>query len=652
MKNSGSNSIPGLSGARLRPPMRQLPAFLAFCRYCPHVLGHATSLAIISRMALPLGKGACIMLLALFLAQTHAPETARALSRSAPAAHEAAPQPANPPAQSDEQSGPSESAPRLSPVLPQDFMVAPAERELSANARETYAYLLFMQTIMDEDEAAMLDVAPLLAQGDVPPGIWLEGGVWLIGRKSPNAVVFLEQALKSNPEDLSLNLLYAEALGDHGMAARGIENMRQYLDRHPDSLDAKVEMAFLLIKDRQFEGAQKLLASISPRERNPMVDYCEAKALMGLNRPAEAIPFLRKAVKGLPEFPEAVAELAFAYEQVDNLREARATYERLKKLNYSPQEVALRLVNLSLRLKQPNQALQYIRQGPNTLAFRITAANMLIDARHYLQAEGILKQIVASDRAPVEVYLMLAELAFEHRRNLPAALAWLDKIPDMGSHGPKVELLRAQLMAEADKPAEALKTLAAAIAKYPDATDLYDLEIRLLAREKKLPEALAAAARASEKWPANTRLAFLQASILDESGDRENALRMMEKILEQEPDNYQALNYVGFTLAEQDRELERALALLQKANELAPDQGYIVDSLAWAHYKLGQNAEALRLIRRAVGLGERADAAIWDHYGDIALKEGKRDEARRAYRRALELKPDNAAAIRAKLSRI
>ena len=539
-----------------------------------------------------------------------------------------------------------------SPTLAKDLVIAPQQKELSRNAEETYAYLLFIQAILDEDEAALLDVAPLLAKSAASAQIWLDGGVWLMSRKSPNAVVYLEKALESHPDDLSLSLLHAEALGDHGMAGRGVARMRDYLAAHPDALDAKLELALLLVKDKQFGDAQKLLGQITQKQRTPLVDYYQAKALLGMDKRAEAIPYLRKAVRGMPDFVEALAELAFAYEQEGNLREARNIYEKLQKLNFSPQDVGLRLINLSLRLRQPEKAVQYVRQGPDTLPFKLTAANMLLEARHFLQAEGILKQIVAAGNAPGEVYLLLADLVYEQRHNLAAALSWLDKAPEVGPTAVKAYLLRCQLMAEAGRMADALAAASEGVAKFPESPEIRDFEIRLLAREKKLPQALEEASAAFEKWPDNASLAFLYGSLLDETGKKEDAFAVMEKLLKAHPDNFQAMNYIGFTLAEQGRELPRALELLRKADELSPDQAYIVDSLAWALFKSGQEQEALKQIRRAIGLGQSHDPAIWEHYGDIAGSQGKKDEARRAFRRALELKPENAAVVRGKLSRI
>lgn len=597
-----------------------------------------------------------------------------------------------------------QETPRLK-VLP-TIHVRPTERELSPEALGLYAYLRAVRAILDEDEAALLDAAALLtaqapeqapkhdaAQGPTTPAtprndtavatapapgaaqtgavrpgtgqakpvradapeiwptqIWLDGGVWLMSRKSPNAVAYLEQALKAQPEDLSLNLLHAEALGEHGMAGRGAELMRDYLVRHPDALDARLELALLLVKDHKFGEAEKLLTEIPAKQRTPLVDYYHAKALVGMERKAEAIPFLRRAVRGMPDFVEALAELAFLLEQEGELREARATYEKLAKSHFSPQEVSLRLVNLSLRLKQPEKALQYINQGPDTVPFKLTAVSMLMDARHYLQAERLLKQLTAKEGVPDDVYLLLADLAYEQRRNLDMAFSWLDKIPSASPAAARARFLRIQLLAEAGKTDAALELARASHTDFPRAAELRDLEIRLLARQKQMDAALTAARAAVAEWPDNTDLAFLLGSLLDESGNKRDAMTVMEGILKKQPDNFQALNYVGYTLAEENRELDRALQLLSRADTLSPDQAYIVDSLAWALFRAGKAEEALAKIRRAVSLEGPLDATIWEHYGDIARHLGHAAEARRAYQKALDLKPDNAEALRQRLA--
>lgn len=528
---------------------------------------------------------------------------------------------------------------------------ARAPEALSPDALDTYAFLVYAHGLNNEDESALAAAAPLMSRARMPAGIWLEGGVWLVSRKSPVAVPYLDAALLTWPEDMSLNLLHAEALADQGQAARGVALMRAYLKKHPKSLDARLELALLLVKDKQFTEAGELLDAIPEQQRTPLVDYYHARALLGMDRPDAAVPYLQKAVKKAPDFVEALAELAFVYEQRGNLPAARAAYEKLLKLDFSPQDVLLRLIHISLRLNQPERALKYMRQGPDTPPFRLTVASMLMDSRHYLQAERLLKQLAAQGNAPDEVYLLLADLTYAQRRELDVALAWLDHIPAKSKAAGRATLLRAQLQAEAGQNEAALATVRAR-RKTADAPELCDAEIRLLARLKRMPEALLAAKTGAALWPDQAELAFLLGSVLDESGDKKAAMEIMEKVIALQSDNFQALNYVGYTLAEQGRDLDRALQLLGRADELSPNQSYIIDSLAWALFKSGRLEEALTQIRRAVKLGERIDPSIWEHYGDIAARLGLKDEARTAYSKALELKPANAEALRQRLSQL
>lgn len=543
---------------------------------------------------------------------------------------------------------PVKAAPPQRPAIE----IQPVAETLSPEASEIYAYLLFIQALLDEDEAALLEVMPELAKNPMPLNVWLDGGVWLMQRKSPNSIVFLEKGLEANPDDVSLRILYSEALTEHKMPERAIKSMRDFLEAHPDEIDAKLELVSLLVKNRQFDEAQKLLDGIPSNISNPFVPYYQAETLLGMGKKSEAVPFLKKAIKNLPDFIDPLINLAAIYEEEGKYKDAVATYEKLIKLNVSPQELTLHLVNLALKQKQPDKGVQYIKKGPDSIPFKLRAANILLESRYYLQAETILKQIANKPGAPFEVYLLLADLVFEQRRNLAAAMSWLDHIKPGTPGAEKAALLKIQLLVEAGQIGNAIEAIDGDMIAYPDLSELWDMKIRLLAREKKMPQALTLAREAVAKWPDSTNLAFLLGSILDERGQKKEALTIMEDILEKQPENYQALNYVGFSLAEENRDIQRALELLTKADKLSPNQAYIVDSLAWALFRAGKGEEALREIRRAISLGDMPDPAIWEHYGDIAEQQGKKDEARKAYRKAIELKPANMESIRKRLSRL
>ena len=531
----------------------------------------------------------------------------------------------------------------------QGIEILPEEKELSPAAKDTYAYLLYMQALADEDEELLLQAAQQMTGGSLPAKAWLEGALWLDSRRSEKVLPLLELGLQVWPDDLPLNLFSAEALAAHGKTEQGLEQIRAFVARHPDSLDARMELILLLVKAKRFDEAEKHIGSIAAGERTPMVDYYHARALIGMQRRAEAIPLLQKAIQAMPDFVEALVELAYAYEQQKQWNEARTIYEKLLKLQVSEQDVCLRLVHLSLRLNQPEKALKYFRKGPDAAAFKLTAISMFLESRHYLQAERLLKEMLDEPGVPPDVFLMLAGIARDQRRDTELALSWLARIPASSPTAVQAEGLKAQILADAGKEKEALASVCNLQQRHARNETLLLLEVRLLARLKAVDEALARARQAVEIVPESSELAFTLGSLLDSLGKRDEAMKVMQGIIASHPEHYQALNYVGYSLAVQGKDLEHALELLQRADRLAPDQFFIVDSLAWALFRLGRTEEALQNIRRAVALVPSPEAEILEHYGDIAAAAGQKEEARKAYEQALKLKPANAESLRQRL---
>jgi len=114
--------------------------------------------------------------------------------------------------------------------------------------------------------------------------------------------------------------------------------------------------------------------------------------------------------------------------------------------------------------------------------------------------------------------------------------------------------------------------------------------------------------------------------------------------LELQPDQPLVLNYLGYSWVEQGMNLERAMGLIERAVALRPTDGYIVDSLGWAHYRLGDYENAVKHLERAVEL-RADDPIITDHLGDIYWKVGRRNEARFQWERSLVLGAEEEAAI-------
>jgi tetratricopeptide (TPR) repeat protein len=173
--------------------------------------------------------------------------------------------------------------------------------------------------------------------------------------------------------------------------------------------------------------------------------------------------------------------------------------------------------------------------------------------------------------------------------------------------------------------------------RFGDAVGAYDEAIRRAAADG-LPE----------RWT----LFYDRGVALERSGEWTRAEADLLHALELKPEQPMVLNYLGYSWIDRGENLERGLKMIEKAVELRPEDGYIVDSLGWAHYRMGDYAAAVEHLEKAVELVPE-DPTINDHLGDAYWQTGRLVEARYQWRRALQFGPEEneVKPIEAKLER-
>jgi tetratricopeptide (TPR) repeat protein len=113
----------------------------------------------------------------------------------------------------------------------------------------------------------------------------------------------------------------------------------------------------------------------------------------------------------------------------------------------------------------------------------------------------------------------------------------------------------------------------------------------------------------------------------------------LRRVIELKPDYAHAYNALGYTLADRTNRLEEAFALIEKAIKLSPEDPFILDSLGWVHYRLGNHPEALKHLNNAYRA--RPDPEIAAHLGEVLWQTGQREEANKVWKKALTDHPDH-----------
>jgi len=246
------------------------------------------------------------------------------------------------------------------------------------------------------------------------------------------------------------------------------------------------------------------------------------------------------------------------------------------------------------------------------------------------------------------VQTLLARAA-EQRHDDAAAAKWLAQV-DPKESDLQVVSLRAGLLARQGKLAEALKLVRAVNAATP-AEQRYKLltEVQLLLDEKKLSEAREVLAKANAETPDDIDLVYQEAMVDERLNRLDDMERLLRRILALQPDNSQALNALGYSLADRNLRLDEALAMVRQAHELSPADPFIVDSLGWVEYRMGHFETAATLLAQAYS--SRKDTEIAAHLGEALWADGKHDEAARVLRDAHRLDGGNEV-LRQTMSRL
>jgi len=183
-----------------------------------------------------------------------------------------------------------------------------------------------------------------------------------------------------------------------------------------------------------------------------------------------------------------------------------------------------------------------------------------------------------------------------------------------------------------------------AIALNPQAPILSFLLGAAVRHHQQLERGEALVSRAIELGLDDAEAWFELGAIRELRGDVDGARDAFLRVLEHEPDNASAMNYIGYMYADRGIRLTESRRLIERACALEPDNGYFVDSLGWVYFRLGETERARVELERASDLS-RDDPVIFEHLGDVLRQLGESEAAAAAYRRSLDLDPDNRALI-------
>ncbi len=457
-----------------------------------------------------------------------------------------------------------------------------------------------------------------------------------------------------------------------------LETARAWYEADPNSAPARRTLADLLIKSGDLRSAQPLLAEVLATSRDgPQPVLMQLYELCSKHPDKQAVYKLVRDLtapySGLPESYYVLAQSAYA--KGDSQRALRHA-EQAMKLRPDWQQGAL-LKSLLLRERDRQQALGYmsefLRAHPDAHELRLNYARALVAERQYAQAKqefrllldansknaslaftlGLLSaQIddpVAADEQfknalslgygdPSAVYFQLGQVN-EKLERFDEAARWYRAVQD-GDQFVAAQARYALLLARHDGVDEARSYLQSVeVAEDAQRVQLIQAEAHMLREVRDYEQSYQVLSSALVERPDHPALLYDVALAAEKVDRLDVAESRLLKLIELKPDSAQAYNALGYTLADRTERYDEAREYIVKALALEPDDPFILDSMGWVEYRLGNLEQGIRYLRRAYEL--QPDPEIAAHLGEVLWIKGVKDEARRIWIDTAEKHPDN-----------
>ena len=464
------------------------------------------------------------------------------------------------------------------------------------------------------------------------------------------------------------------------MGNAAIESARVWHETEPNSQRPLQALSGLLVSAGRFDEALPYI-----RKQLAAAGGGAGESFMRLNRTlanakdkSAALVLVQRLIEDYPQLAQARFALAQAAAAADQRELALKEIRRAQELK-PDWEAAVLLEAQLLQSGSGSGAAslerlsRYLQRYPNSREVRLAYARALVADRRYAEARIEFQKLIAdfpantdviyavallslqlSDYGPAEsnlrrlleldyadkatVRLYLGQIA-EEQKNYPEALRRYGEV-DHGEQYLPAQIRYAQVLARQGRLAEARAHLQQLSASgNQQRVQLVLAEAQILRDANQSKEAFALVERALAGLPENADLLYDYAMLAEKIERFEVLESSLMRLIELRPDHAHAYNALGFTLADRNLRLTEARELIEKALKLAPEDFFIIDSMGWVLYRMGNLEESVKYLQRA--FSGRADPEIAAHLAEVLWASGKRAEAEKILGDAVQKHPGN-----------
>jgi tetratricopeptide (TPR) repeat protein len=462
--------------------------------------------------------------------------------------------------------------------------------------------------------------------------------------------------------------------------AEALDTGRMWVTLRPEDAHARESLATIMLAlDKPDEAKEHFEKMLELSKQNDQLGhtYLRIAAVLGRhdNR-GDALSLMTALTIKNPGNAEAQFALAHMAMRAGDLSVASAAIDRALIIRAGWEDAALlkaRILGATNDQKRTVQFYnQYLARYPKSSKVRMNYARYLVDQKNWEGARGQFKLVLESSPDNIDVLYALGLLSLQTER-LDDADIYFRRAIDINPANDQVRIYLGQTAERRDKLDtaiswyksvsnnkhlfEARTRLGVVTAKQGDLAkgrailgsikpgndeervQLALAEEQVLRDAKQYNAALKVLSDALKALPKHKDLLYARALVAEKLDDLSLHERDLRLVLKLDPQNAHALNALGYTLADRTDRHQEAYTLIKQALELRPDDPFILDSMGWVQYRLGNSSEAIRYLRRALEI--RFDAEISAHLGEVLWVSGKQRQAQRVWDQALKQAPEN-----------
>jgi len=519
---------------------------------------------------------------------------------------------------------------------------------------------------------------------------FVDGSVFEMKGEYAQAVLEYQDALRYEKDDavyFALAKCYSQ-LGKHTLA---IENGREAVKLAPEKLDYRKNLANAYIAAYELDAAAQEYEEIVKRDSNTIENWYSLARLYQVRNPQKALGVFEVMTQRFGADWDVLMQIAELYSQMGQFEKAAAAMKQMLSLDPSNHELKRSLAQAYVRAQKLDEARtlygELTATYPNNLDFVGEYGIVLLLQKNYDKADSLFDLLLSADSVNIEAKLRIGEVYFGQVEKdstlIPAvrnvfervrskhpgdwraywflgalgalghddsiAVENFRKVTELSSGNADAWVYLSSVFLEKNNFQEVVTILEKAIKIVPD-----DFRVNFFLgvafnRVGRNDDAVRVLERARQLNPKDINAISQLALVYDGMKKYDECDRLYEEGLKLDPNNALILNNYGYSLADRNIQIDRALEMATKAVAAQPDNTSYLDTIGWVYFRLGDYKQAEMYIKKAIDKGE-ASPVVHEHLGDIYYEMRDVERAMEQWKIALKMDETNAA-LKEKIAR-